>query len=311
MDGKIDIPDRAEETKEGEPARKAVVVVQYRRTWIATISTPLLILIAAGAVLSHRVKMDDWRGLAAYFSAQDASAPPVRVEREAPIAPIVLAVPDRVVSGDAPLGAVSRPPDPPKPRIGPPMPMAASVRPIAPTDSKAQAARVWDDIRQEAARTQVQTVAMEAVKAREGAEVERLAPLVEQERLAQVRNESEADRISFLKDLRKAVGAPAGRAGQAIKDLCDRHGVWLGPEPKHSTADRISGLTFSGRREHVESMRSKGVTEAMILDDLVRVETRNRVARSGPKTEEEILIRAARNLLAVPPSKKPQPRETR
>ncbi len=315
MSGELDFPQRTEETTGGDRSPEPVVVLQYRRSWISRLSTPLLILIAAVAVVSHRVKLDDWRGLGGWFPMAEAHGPEITTDRpDPPSAPIALAVPDPVVLKDAPawkLDASSRLPAPPRPRISPPLPFAVAPRPIRLPESTVSAAKVWEDIRQEAAKSQEEAIAMQAVKARENAEVERLAPLAQNAIGRPGSLESEDDRVKFREELRLAVAGPLAQAGAAIKDLCDQHGVFLGTEPRRKGGTKSIGLTASGRCHRVDLMRAKGLSEASILEDLVRFESLNVVARGGPKTPDEVIVRASKNLLALPVRPPSPPRETR
>src|SRR4051794_22101917 len=96
MGGELDRPEGIDlATTSGDPPRTPVVVVQHRRSWLAMLSAPLLILVASAAVLSHRVKLDDWRGLGDWLRSEPVALP-VEPERRATAGP-PLAVPAPVV----------------------------------------------------------------------------------------------------------------------------------------------------------------------------------------------------------------------
>ena len=50
-------------------------------------------------------------------------------------------------------------------------------------------------------------------------------------------------------------------------------------------------------------MRARGVAEVAILEELARNESKHNSARSGPKWRGDVVVRAARQLLAVPPQR--------
>ena len=115
------------------------------------------------------------------------------------------------------------------------------------------------------------------------------------------RAEVELSRQEFHVGLRRALAQSSPKSGRAIEGLCDAQGVSLAPDRLAMGTAAAPALTTGARRVRVEKMRAKGMAEPAILSDLVRLESRNRAARGGPKSHEETLVRAARQLLAVPP----------
>jgi hypothetical protein len=139
--------------------------------------------------------------------------------------------------------------------------MATAPRPIPLPNSGGGAARAWDEIRREAAKTQDQALAMEAVKAREGAEVELLAPVAVNVAGAQppiAQTERDEDRNAFRSDLRRLIAEPTARAGANIVLLCERHGVVIETNPRRLSSESTTDLTAAGRRGRVERLRKMG-----------------------------------------------------
>ena len=93
-----------------------------------------------------------------------------------------------------------------------------------------------------------------------------------------------------------------------IQRLCNRYGRDTLPEILGAMNKDLVGpasrLSLPGR---IKRMRSWGVPETMILDDLVEAEIANYKARGGPRSEAEAWVRAARVLLANPLAKPPAP----
>ncbi len=110
----------------------------------------------------------------------------------------------------------------------------------------------------------------------------------------------------FHAEVRQLLAEQGNGAGPMIQRLCNsnRYGrdtlpEILGPMNKDLVGP-ASRLSLPGR---IKRMRSWGVPETMILDDLVEAEITNYKARGGPRSEAEAWVRAARVLLANPPAK--------
>ena len=317
MDIEADISEDA--TEDARP----VVVVQYRRGWSPSVTVALLILVIAAAIYSHRLRSRNWRGMVDYFRGPPApvvTADP-SPEKAAPT-PMVVKVLTGTASASAsaeaapsPTPRLTAPPilewDPPRPRppvaiASPPAPPATAAG--APTGS-GKAVGVWNTI---LAESQKQQDAADSLEAAKDDMLERMRDQAEAHRLDEarrVRLERDRERSEFRNDLWRALQGQNGRPGPAIRDLCDRQGVAMGASWRKGIPPGGMVSTVAGRRDRIEQLRQEGQSEAAILDDLICREDRNRVARTGPKTQEEVVIRAARQLLAVPLDTAPrQPR---
>lgn len=112
---------------------------------------------------------------------------------------------------------------------------------------------------------------------------------------------AEARRTSFHDDLRKAIKDLGKNAGPEIEKLCARHGrdtlkdVWA----TYRHALRLAPRAYTSRWK-VEMMRSVGLPETLILDDLAHGFHKQLNSRGGPRDQNEVRVRAARELLSVP-----------
>jgi len=112
---------------------------------------------------------------------------------------------------------------------------------------------------------------------------------------------AEAKRTSFHDDLRQAIKDLGKNAGPEIEKLCVRHGretmkdVWV----TYRHALRLAPKAYTSRWK-VEMMRSIGLPETLILDDLAHGFHHQINSRSGPRDQNEVRVRAARELLSVP-----------
>lgn len=298
------------------PATKTVVVVQYRRGFFTSLAIPVLIMIAAGAILSHRIRIEDWPGLSSFWAkyskrpklaeAAEIASSSLPTPEASPSPVIFKVVPrpvdpvDEVAMPAPPLITAAPPSDPPAP-APPPAPVAERVAQVVPPPPPppVRTEEIWEDIRRESVRKQEEARVLEGEKAVQ-LELD-LRQSEARKAAADQRQSIELDnrRVRFRDELRKALNDTKGRPGATIRDLCARQGVTIGSnwarEPKSPKV-----LTTAARKERVERMREGGASEAMIVNDLIRYEEANRMARAGAKTQEEAVIRAVRQLLAVP-----------
>lgn len=296
-----DLPQSPEAVIERAP--RPVVIVQYRRGLGSRLTTPLLVLIAALAVLSHRVKIDDWQGWFGSFPEPE----PVADRPATPRPPVRLASPTTVVRTAFARATLNPPTDAPQPLALLPTPMRPSHPAIAlpqPGQPGVETADAWQDIRRVSEMAKAEARDMEDLKARAQAQAQWFAAAqrIEAPRL-QVR-QAEMSRKNFLESLRNAVTRSDGHDAQVVEELCRKHGVWLVAERPAASTVSNPELTRTEVRYHIETLRTRGFTEVAILNDLVRLESRKRTARSGPKTHGEVVVRAARQLLAVQSSQR-------
>lgn len=275
-----------------ERAPRPVVIVQYRRSIGTRLTTPVLVVIAALAVLSHRVKIDDWRGLL------EASPDPEPVaDRAAAPRPLV-----RLASAPAALrtaSAFDAPVTAPRPPALLPTPSRAGHAAIALPEPGMETADAWQEIRRVSEMAKVEARDMDDLKARALAQNKRLAAAQRIEVARSDVRQTEVSRQDFLQSLRLALTRSDGRDAQVVEELCRKHGVWLAADRPATSTLSDPELTRTEVRLRVERLRAKGFSEVAILDELVRLESRKRAARSGPKSRGEVVVRAARQLLAV------------
>ena len=118
-------------------------------------------------------------------------------------------------------------------------------------------------------------------------------------------------RQPFHAELREAIAERGIRAGSLIKQICNKYGRDTLPEIHGAMNKDLLGistrLSTAGR---VDRMRKWGIPETIILDDLVLRELEDyttkgkfAVQRGGIRSEGEAWVRAARILIANPPSK--------
>lgn len=283
---------------------RPVVVVQYRRGWLSQLTTPLLILVAAGAILSHRVKIADWRGLSALLPKRETV---VVVEK------VIVKVPAPAAGTPPTIGAVANPPIevveahppmPDRPEPGPPVARTLAIRPLPldiEGDERMRTTRAEQEILRESDEKRKKRLAEAALQDRRFEE-EALAEVARQaEELVRQRRAIQDERKTFREAVHRALGPSSSASGPEIRALCQQRGVYLDPERRMvGTSSSISGLSASNRKILVERLRAIGKDEAFILDQLVRSEAVNRGARSGPKTLDDVIVRAARQLLEVP-----------
>lgn len=332
--------DRRPEAPEGQPADPAappVVLVQYRdRQGLRSLLLPCAILTAA-IVLAYSIRTNGIRrpDLAVrpgpvVESVRDLAAPPpitapaptpIQVVETRPADPPPTPVVPPVDVANTPATADPAPMPAPEPAVvadlnppllapGPepaptpdpePIVEVAVVAPVA--EVPATKEEVWDAIDREA-RAKHAEIQAAADRQQQGVKVDReeaRLKAVEQGRV--LRELIELERQAFRAKLQQLVASQGDRAGPAIRALADQVHREIPPEI-HQAVDREL-KRWAGklnRRAELEMMRSLGLPENELLADLVLVERKNRVARSGPRSENEVWLRAARWLLAYPPS---------
>ena len=278
-------------------APRPVVIVQYRRSIGSRLTTPVLVVIAALAVLSHRVKIDDWRGWFGSFPEPE----PVADRAAAPRPSVPLASPPRALrtasAFDAPVTA-------PRPLALLPSPSRATHAVIALPQPGMETADAWLEIRRVSEMAKIEARDMEVLKARALAMNKQLAAAQRNEVARLDVQPTEMSRQDFLQSLRLALTRSDGRDAQVVEELCRKQGVWLAADRPATSTRSAPELTRTEVRYRVETLRAKGFTEVAILDELVRLESRKRAARSGPKSRGEVVVRAARQLLAVQSSQR-------
>ena len=114
---------------------------------------------------------------------------------------------------------------------------------------------------------------------------------------------SHEDRDRVIEVLRVA----AGDGRLTAEELEERVEIAFSARTYGELAALTSDLPASG-----QAIAPLGPAAPAMPKDLIRLEARNRVARSGPKSQEEVLVRASKNLLAVPIRRPaPPPRRAR
>ncbi|MBY0396703.1 MAG: hypothetical protein K2X91_09585, partial [Thermoleophilia bacterium] len=178
---------------------------------------------------------------------------------------------------------------------------AGVVQPGGPMQTQAQPAlpvpgaeptpeQIAADIRREAARNAAENQNLAALKPK-AAEALRL------EALARV----EASRATFRAELKDVLDHFKDRAGPEIERLLQRTGRTTPPgaEELFHRGRRLLSPRVK-RRDEIEFMRSCGLPETVILDYLAHKLHPTINSRGGPRDADEVRIRAARMLLAIP-----------
>jgi hypothetical protein len=171
--------------------------------------------------------------------------------------------------------------------------------------------QVWGDIERQAAQQKEDRQRLEKMKPiwleQDRLEAQRRLQM----QIAEALKQADEDRPRFLAELKRLLDQRGNRSYTEIEDLCLRYGrdtMAQIDEKVHqvlaSTAARL------GRNQRVNLLRYYGLPETRILDYLYNAESKNITKRNGPRNQEEALMRAARQLLAVPlpPPPQAQPR---
>ncbi len=184
------------------------------------------------------------------------------------------------------------------PLVGDALPEVAPIPAAEPEPSREEILR---DIEREADQSDAKRQDLEGLK-------NRAKSLLMNEAISRV----QAERAAFHEDLRQLLaqfGRQSEAAGKEIDQLCLRYGKEPLPEVKvaYKAVLRVAPKRWP-RQAQVETMRSIGVPEALILDQICHEFDKLLNTRGGPRSEDEVRVRAARALLAIPlnsPGKKP------
>jgi len=295
----LDGPDDPMRDDPAPPRR--MVVVHTRRGLMSRLAIPLLIAFVAVLILTYRVKLDDWRGVSSFLGE---TKPPADVVRPVSLPPSAVAVAVELPSPSVLSIPESRPslyagvlPSPMALRLSP-MPAGPSSSPFP--DRETKRVQAWLEIRRDVDQAKVDSAALEEIKRREFAEDQRLQPIREEESAREAMQATNESRTAFHRDLRRALADSRGKPGPAVAAVCEESGMNIGTSRRVVGTAAVPELTTTARRRRIEKMRSQGFTEPAILEDLARFESRNRAARGGPRSHQEVLVRAARQLLSVP-----------
>ena len=326
-------PDTSPAELESGAAVRPVVIVEYRRRrLLLDLTPPALLLLLAVLVFSYRERLEDWPGLYAFATPDRTVAmppPPVASTPESdPVpepgpAPVPIE-PTETEEAVTPVATTptpepgpetktepetepeeSRPPDPepdPSPEVAPPVVVAQAVPPpIRGEDA-------WAEIRRAA---ELEHARRERLARMTPVWVEQeraLADRRRREEVLELRRAIEGDRPAFHDELRRILQARGEDQSRAIEQLSFQHGRSAPPDAADEAHRAIENrFAWLGRNDRIRRLRGFGVPEAWILDYLRHRESRNILARDGPRDEAEALVRAAGQLIAVPP---PRPSAT-
>lgn len=282
-------PIAAPEADDHSPAAPAPrVVVQYRgRSRIAWVVPP----VAVAASLITWVAVDQ-RG------RREAPAPaPIRPAARSPEP-----APPPVVLKVAALPAPEKPPEPvielpppavPAPPPAPTEPPRVVEAPRAP-DPAADTQQALAAIRDEAEKAQQARTEMARLRA--------ALPAIEARQQAEARRIAEAQRSEFHRQLQTLVRSKDAGTARDIWALVVRADI--PPDPAVEQAIR-NDLEKRGpgldRAKRISLFRRHGLPEPLILAELIREQRLLMPSRKGPRTVEEAILRATRQLLAEPP----------
>ncbi|MDX2038660.1 MAG: hypothetical protein SFX72_18580 [Isosphaeraceae bacterium] len=125
-------------------------------------------------------------------------------------------------------------------------------------------------------------------------------------KIVQARRSADVRRAPFLEELRRIVKERGEAGAGEIEALCTRSGRETAVELLDSAFGELSStaarLSTKGK---VQRLRQWGVPEPIILDHLIDVESGDIGGRHGAKHQAELMLRAARMLLAIPLAAKP------
>ncbi|WP_435005991.1 hypothetical protein P12x_003693 [Tundrisphaera lichenicola] len=131
-----------------------------------------------------------------------------------------------------------------------------------------------------------------------------------QQRVAEVKRKAEADRGRFHAELRAICRKSRERAGPEIDALCKKYGMEVDPALLSEATRLLKGPAAGATRAvRINLLRSLGFSEPVILHDLIDIQGRfeSRATRGGPRTPEEVMVRAAILLLGYPPNRVASP----
>ncbi|WP_406696847.1 hypothetical protein V5E97_38250 [Singulisphaera sp. Ch08] len=172
--------------------------------------------------------------------------------------------------------------DPPRP------PEAAAPDPV-PDVTKEQ---ILNEIRDEAER-----------KAAEIRKIEELKPQMRFLEVSRMVKKAEANRLPFHKALKDLLKSRRTNVGQDIESLCNEYGRTTVPEIRIHIG-KILSTTYarSPLKVKVEIMRAWGYPETMIFDYVANGVDRLLGTPGGPRDGDDVRVRAARILVAIPPA---------
>ncbi|SIO65443.1 hypothetical protein SAMN05444166_7696 [Singulisphaera sp. GP187] len=113
---------------------------------------------------------------------------------------------------------------------------------------------------------------------------------------------AEASRIPFHKALKDLLKSRRPNIGQDIEALCNEYGRSTLPEIR-AHINKIVSTTYarSTLKVKVEMMRAWGYPETMIFDYVANGVDRLLGTPGGPRDGDDVRVRAARILIAIPP----------
>ncbi|HEU5117611.1 MAG TPA: hypothetical protein VFT74_13280 [Isosphaeraceae bacterium] len=170
-------------------------------------------------------------------------------------------------------------------------------------------AKVWQDIQREANLKNKQRTVLESIK-NQLLEEDLLNARQRQAQQAERRRQSMAQQNqTFRQELSDILSSEQAGAAHEIRKLASLRP----PQPRPRTIDGQGGepraLTLSRsielRRAWVAKLRLDGQRDSVILADLVEAHRLNRLARGGPRTDDDAVLRAAIDLLSVPVDARP------
>jgi hypothetical protein len=318
-DQRLETDPIASPASEGAP--QTVIVVHDRpHRWSLAFAAPVLVLLSACAILSMRIHAPDWLGLSPRLTTRQkpvaiepapattsshldepAGLPPGVLASGVPAATVdVEAVPDSLTE-PAPLPI--RPPTiqivpadrdvaiAALPELAPESAVDRVPRPAVPSPNipHPEAEEVLAGIQRDSQRQQEERKELERIK----------GDALDQE-LAEEAHEDLSARQSFAAELKSIMSQRGPGAADAIRELIDRTPVGnRAPISVEQVARQLSG-SRTMRRAWTLQQRALGVSESQILEVLERAQTFNRVARGGPGSDDEALVRAAQELIGLP-----------
>lgn len=131
--------------------------------------------------------------------------------------------------------------------------------------------------------------------------------LVQQEQDLRALRDDERQR--FRDQLRKILEVHGSRAGAEIEQLSLQTGRDEDPEMR-LRAYRVLATTGISERTKVRKLREVGVPETVVLDYLANGINKDLGARNGPRSPNDVWVRAARRLLFYEPAPTPMPPRT-
>ncbi|GAC1465333.1 MAG: hypothetical protein NVSMB9_04840 [Isosphaeraceae bacterium] len=188
---------------------------------------------------------------------------------------------------------VEAPPEPgPEPATAPPIdgePESSEAPPTA-VETDVPKEEILGDIQREADRKDAERQDLEQLKPRAHA-------LLLSEALAKIQE----SRLPFRNDLRELLKNQGKKSGPQIDQLCEQYGREKLPEVGVAYARALRNASpRMGWAEKVRLMRSLGVPEPLILDQLARGIHPTLNSRGGPRDEDEVRVKAAELLMSIP-----------